>query len=178
MLTATAIVWGFHRPLDNLSRRNDGGRVMRKLLLAIAVCILTGSAAKANSVTLTVDPSSTLPVSTTATLDINTLITNAGGFTMFSVTEDVSISGLNDINSLFTFPCDSLPCSNDTKITLPNDGTAGMDFILVIAQLNLPASTTVTWTTPEPSTLVLIPLGLGALLLMRKPMVHTRPSTA
>lgn len=33
-------------------------------------------------------------------------------------------------------------------------------------------------TTPEPSSLLLIPLGLGALLVMRKRMGHSRPSAA
>ena len=72
---------------------------MRKLLLAIAVCVLTGSGAKADSFTIS-GPGGTLPVSTSATIDLNASVTTTGG--IFDIVLTV-MSGPDAGQSLSTF---------------------------------------------------------------------------
>jgi len=163
------------RVANNVQRFNVEVCHMKKLTLALAAlaaCVLTAAAAKADSITVT-GPAGTLPVHTTAIIDIDTSVTTTGG--TFTTLADVTSGPDVGDSGFVTFTCASnlLPilCSNDTPFTLFNFAGAGVDTITASLG-SLTGSGTVTFGsttgTPEPGTLSLLAAALAGSLALRR----------
>lgn len=150
---------------------------MRKVLLALAVCILAGSVAKADSFTIS-GPVGTLPVSTFATIDLNASVTTVGGG-VFTIVLTVAPGGpdAGQIVSSF-FGCGPGLCTFSGSVAFANDGLSGTDVIDGTLSNGLTSVTSVTWGggttppagTPEPGTLTLLAAALAGPLALRRRM--------